>query len=303
MSRRAGAAARETWRAPAKINLWLRITGRRADGYHTIDTGLQAIDLVDTVALEPVSGRGALCRVEGEWAAGVPGGEENLAARAARLMAKRAGRNADVSLSITKAIPYGAGLGGGSSDAAAVLTALARRFGVPASELPALAVRLGADVPFFLAGGTQRAWGIGDLLEPIAPPAERWGVLVYPGVAVSTAWAYGAWDDAGAPAPRPGAGAAAGLPGDWRERGNDFEPVVFARHPEVRRTADLLADGPASLVRMTGSGSAVFALYPDRAARDADHARVTQEARALPGGRAWPFTCIDHGVAPVGVTT
>ncbi|MFN2421459.1 MAG: 4-(cytidine 5'-diphospho)-2-C-methyl-D-erythritol kinase [Gemmatimonadota bacterium] len=285
--------ARETWIAPAKVNLWLAILGRRDDGYHEIDTGLQAIDLADTLSLEPApAGLELDCKVDGDWRNVVPAGEENLAARAARLLAARTGHALRLSLTIDKAIPPGAGLGGGSSDAAAVLVALARRFAVPdpGHTLHALAAELGADVPFFLAGGTQRARGIGDRLEPIDPPGERWGVLVWPGVFIDTAWAYHAWDEMRAN----GTGASPVRPGR-----NDFESIVFDHYPAVRRAADVLASSAAAAVTLSGSGGAVYALYGDRAARDTEHDRVRGEVSAIsPEGRTWAFTTIDHGVRP-----
>jgi 4-diphosphocytidyl-2-C-methyl-D-erythritol kinase len=287
-------AVREAWRAPAKINLWLEILGRRDDGYHLVDTAYQAIDLADTVILEP--GPGVTCRVTGEAARGVPEGEENLAVVAARALARRTGHEPRVALTIEKRIPAGAGLGGGSSDAAAVLVALGRRFAVPdpGHTLHDLAASLGADVPFFLLGGTRAGRGIGVETVAIAPPAERWGILLWPGEPVGTADAYRAWDDAGrAPSPEsPPSASAAG----WTERRNDLEPVVRERHPAVARAVELLAAGSAAAARMSGSGSAAFALYASEGARDADLARVREAAR--PGERVWPFSTVPDGVQP-----
>ena len=195
------ASAREVWLAPAKINLWLAIGGLRDDGMHELDTGFQAIDLADRIEIARApAGVQVACTVHGECAAGVPAGEDNLAARAALLIAARTGHDLRVSIAIEKRVPAGAGLGGASSDAAAVLLALGRRFAVPDPEhtLGDLAAELGADVPFFLMGGTQRARGIGDRLTPAEPPAERWGILVWPGVGVSTRQAY-EWLDAASP--------------------------------------------------------------------------------------------------------
>ncbi|HJU86860.1 MAG TPA: 4-(cytidine 5'-diphospho)-2-C-methyl-D-erythritol kinase, partial [Gemmatimonadota bacterium] len=193
-----GANAREVWLAPAKINLWLAVGERRDDGMHELDTAFQAIDLADRIEITRApAGVQVACRVDGECAEGVPVGEDNLAARAALLIAARTGHDLRVAIAIEKQIPAGAGLGGASSDAAAVLLALGHRFAVPDPEhtLGDLAAELGADVPFFLKGGTQRARGIGDRLTPAEPPTERWGILVWPGVGVSTRQAYG-WLDA-----------------------------------------------------------------------------------------------------------
>lgn len=293
---------REVWRAPAKINLWLEILGRREDGYHRVDTAYQAIDLADTVTLEPWPG--VICRVTGDAVEGVPEGRGNLAARAARTLAEHVGRDPRVAIEIEKRIPSGAGLGGGSSDAAAVLVALARRYAVPDPEhtLHEIAESLGADVPFFLQGGTRRGRGTGTVLSPIAPPAERWGILLWPGTPVSTVEAYREWDAA-----NPGADGAADEPdptGDgatnWTRRRNDLEGPVRERWPAVDRGLEILAAGAAAGVRMSGSGSAVFALYAEAGVRDAELPRVEAAAGELAGARVWPFALSDEGVEPLG---
>jgi 4-diphosphocytidyl-2-C-methyl-D-erythritol kinase len=285
---------RETWLAPAKINLWLAIGDKRPDGMHEIDTGFQAIDLADRIDIARAPrGVEVTCSVRGPLAADVPQGEANLAARAALLLAARTGHDLRVSIAIEKRIPAGAGLGGASSDAAAVLLALGRRFAVPDPEhtLGDLAAELGADVPFFLEGGTQRARGIGDELAPAQPPAERWGILAWPGVPVASRAAYG-WLDA----ERGPAGDHALPPFAGAGRGNDFEPIVTARCPEAGRALEILAAGPARTVRLSGSGSASFALYAYEADRDHELLRVRGALAELPGARVWAFACIDHGV-------
>lgn len=295
--RAADGPAREVWVAPAKVNLWLAVGPRRADGFHEVDTCYQAIDLADRIVISRSSeGTGLDCVVAGEFSAGVPEAEGNLAARAARLLAARTGHDLRVAIEIEKRVPAGAGLAGASSDAAAVLLALARRFAVPDPEhtLGDLAAELGADVPFFLVGGTQRAGGIGDQLRPGTAPAERWGILVWPGVVVPTGEAYG-WLDAerGDEADRP-------LPPSLGGgRGNDFEAVVGHRVPAAGRTLEVLAAGPARLARMSGSGSASFALYASEADREGDLPRIRDEMTDLAGARLWPFECVGHGVRPV----
>jgi 4-diphosphocytidyl-2-C-methyl-D-erythritol kinase len=285
-------SAREVWLAPAKINLWLAVGGLRNDGMHELDTGFQAIDLADRIEIARApAGVQVACTVHGEFAPGVPAGEDNLAARAALLLAARTGHDLRVSIAVEKRIPAGAGLGGASSDAAAVLLALGRRFAVPDPEhtLGDLAAELGADVRFFLEGGTQRGRGIGDELKPAEPPAERWGILVWPGVGVSTRQAY-EWLDAASPPegrslpPLGGAG-----------RGNDFEPVVAAHRREAGRGFELLAAGLARTVRMSGSGSASFALYGKESDRDGDLERVGAALAGMPGARSWPFVLVAHG--------
>ena len=284
---------REVWRAPAKINLWLEILARRSDGYHEIDTCFQAIDLYDTVILESSERTGVSCRVEGPFAEGVPEGPENLAARAALLLAERTGHEPRLAITIVKEIPAGAGLGGGSSDAAAVLVALARRFAVPdpADTLVELAAELGADVPFFLEGGTQRGTGIGDRLEPMPMPEERWGVLVWPGVRVETRWAYEEYDRVA----RLGAGAKANRPRP-RARGNDFEDLVFSRWPAVARAAVGLREAGGEDPRLTGTGSAVYALFRDLGERGTALDRVRKSALLVEAERSWPFKLIEVGV-------
>lgn len=273
----------EIWEAPAKINLYLEITGRREDGYHIVDTGYQSIDLADTVTLEPVpSGSDVTCEAVGEWADHTPHGNENLAARAARLIAEFTGHDPRVAITIDKRIPPGAGLGGGSSDAAAVLMALARRYAVPDPEntLIDVARELGADVHFFLRGGTRRGTGVGEQLEAIDSPAARCGILVYPGVRVSTGWAYDAYDSAGKKG----------------SSGNALESVVVDKYPVVGQALELLRSGPVAIAQMSGSGSAVFALYEDGDERDADIDRVSVGVEALADARIWSFECISHGV-------
>ena len=287
-------SGRETWLAPAKINLWLAVGGLRPDGMHEVDTCYQAIDLADRIEIAR-SPRGVevTCTVRGENSAGVPQGEANLAARAALLLAARTGHDLRISIAIEKRIPAGAGLGGASSDAAAVLLALGRRFAVPDPEhtLGDLAAELGADVPFFLEGGTRRACGIGDELAPAEPPAERWGILAWPGVGVNTGQAYD-WLDATVGR----AGSRSLPPYGGGGRGNDFESVVPARVPEAGRALEILAAGPARSVRMSGSGSASFALYPSEAERERDLPRVRASMAEIPGARVWPFACVRHGV-------
>jgi len=165
--------------ARAKLNLFLELLGRRPDGYHEIDSVFAEIDLFDTLRFAP-AGELTLT-VEGLDA---PAGPENLAYRAAAAL------DAKVSIRLVKRIPLGAGLGGGSSDAAAVLRALGA--GVPPERLHAIARSLGSDVPFFLRGGTARCRGVGDLVEPLPAPKGRRFLLLLPGIHISTAAVYAA---------------------------------------------------------------------------------------------------------------
>ena len=259
--------SRATVLAPAKINLALHVLGRRPDGYHEIDTLFQAIDLYDQVDVE-LGGDGVVVEVEG---ADLGPMEANLAYRAATRFLEVTAVDSGVRISLTKRIPFGAGLGGGSSDAAAVLRCLAALIeGSDARSLHALAAELGSDVPFFLGESPlARGRARGDVLEPLAPLPAADLVLVSPPVHVSTAGAYAALA-----ASRGEASAVAGPPlGVGLERWgdleavarNDFEPVMAAAHLEIGQALDALRAEGASVVLMTGSGSTCFGLFPDAA--------------------------------------
>jgi len=269
-------SARARILAPAKVNLSLRVLRRRGDGFHDIDTLFQAVDVTDEVEVEVVGsslGRGGL---ELELAGPDLGAsEENLAYRAARLFLDEVGSSRGARIRLAKRIPVGAGLGGGSSDAAAVLRCLAEVVGgVPPERLSQLGARLGSDVPFFLGGSPlARGTGRGEVLQPLPslPAADL--VLVSPPVHVSTAEAYGALaasrgsrvptSDAAAP----GLDAWEDLPG---VAANDFEAVMVAAHAEIGRALDALRGAGARAALMTGSGSTCFGLFESRAA--ASHA-------------------------------
>ena len=251
------------WPAPAKLNLCLHVTGRRADGYHELETLFQIIDWADELAIE-VRSDGRLERCGGP--PGVPA-DQDLVVRAARLLRERAGSPArGATITLAKRIPLGGGLGGGSSDAATTLVALNELWGLrlDLETLAALGLELGADVPVFIRGHNAIARGIGERLEPLALP-ERAYAVVFPGTPVATAEAFQAPElTRNSPSITipgfvlPGVAGAA-LPGR-----NDLEPVVAARYPAVRAALEWLgARGPA---RMTGSGACVFAVFADRAA-------------------------------------
>jgi 4-diphosphocytidyl-2-C-methyl-D-erythritol kinase len=254
------------WPAPAKLNLFLHVTGRRADGYHELETLFQLIDLADELSIA-VRGDGRIERPEGPPGV-VPA--DDLVVRAARMLRERAGRpDLGATLAVRKRIPQGAGLGGGSSDAATTLVALNALWGLGLStgELGALALDLGADVPVFVHGCNAIGRGVGERLEPVALPPRAYAV-VFPGLPITTREAFQAPELTRNSTPitisgfsLPGVAGAA-LPGR-----NDLEPVVAARHPAVRRALEWLgARGPA---RMTGSGACVFAPFGDRAAAEA----------------------------------
>ena len=253
-------------RAFAKINLSLRVLGVRADGYHELRTIFQSIALHDTLTIGARRGPFRLTCSD----PACPADETNLIWRAAARMWTAAGRGGaprDVSIDLEKRIPMQAGLGGGSSDAAATLRALARRWRVGEAPVRAAARALGADVPYFLEGGTVLGLERGDLLYPLFDPPAAWVVLVLPDFGVRTKDAFGWFDRFGVAAdPRVRRGADTQVGPSI----NDLEAPVVARHPGIGRIISALHRQGASQAAMSGSGSAVFGLFPLR--RDADRA-------------------------------
>lgn len=249
------------WPAPAKLNLFLHVIGRRADGYHLLQTLFRFIDYGDTVHLRPRAD-GAVVRLSGP--AGVAP-DADLTVRAARLLQDAAGVSQGVDIRVDKRLPLGGGLGGGSSDAATVLIALNRLWGVdwPRERLMALGLSLGADVPVFIFGETAFAEGVGEILTPVAlPPA--WYVVLIPPVSVATAEIFAAPELTRntLPVTIPPFSADRFL----RETRNDLEAVVVRRHPAVARCLEWL--GRYGEARMTGSGACVFAGFDtEQAAR------------------------------------
>jgi len=268
------------WPAPAKLNLFLHVNGRRADGYHELQTAFQLIDLCDTIDLRPCDGR-AIRRLAGPDDIHP---EADLAIRAARLLQVRTGCLQGVDLWVRKAIPCGGGLGGGSSDAATVLVALNELWGTGLSSdaLARLGLELGADVPVFVRGRSAWAEGVGDDLQPLELP-PRWFAVIRPDVAISTAEVF--------QAPELTRNSPKITIRDFLQAGgrNDCEPVVVARRPEVRAAIEWL--GRSGEARMTGTGSCVFAPFP------------TQEdaTRALTGlpDRWQGFVARGLGVSPL----
>jgi 4-diphosphocytidyl-2-C-methyl-D-erythritol kinase len=262
--------------APAKVNLFLHVGARRPDGYHDIETLFQAIDLADELQIE-LAGEGVALEVEGAELGPVA---DNLAYRAAEAFRAHAKLESGLRIRLTKHIPAGAGLGGGSSDAAAVLRCLAWMTGLedPASRLLSVAAELGSDVPFFLCGSPLAlACGRGERLEALPPLPVAHMVLSLTPVHVSTAAAYRALDEArasrGGAAPRGGAegGRARGgiRPEAWADvrpaMRNDFQEVVAAE-PAIARSLEALSAAGASDVLLSGSGAASFGLFTDAAA-------------------------------------
>jgi len=266
-----------TLSAPAKLNLFLRVLARESDGYHGLETLFCLVSLADTLRAERREERGVGIEVEGT-AIGPP--EQNLAARAAALVLEATGHRFGVHLTLTKRIPVRAGLGGGSSDAAAALHAVntLANGAVPRHELLQLAARLGSDVPFFVTGAPLAlAWGRGERLLRLPPLPSAPVLLVTPPSGIDTAEAYGWVDDARRSAGRRGAvaldlDALSGWGDIGRMAGNDFESPAFERVPGLRAAFEALAGTHPLVCRMSGSGSTLFAVY--RSARDRDDARM-----------------------------
>lgn len=273
--------------APAKINLFLRVLAREADGYHGIETLFCRIDLADELTVSRSDSAGVTIDVTG----GETGpADENLAVKAARMVLDATGHKFGVSLQLKKNIPVKAGLGGGSSDAAAALIAVNQMAGgaVPRHELLQFGARLGSDVPFFV-GETPLAlgWGHGERLIRLAPLPSRCGLLIVPETGVDTAAAY-RWLDESSSGRRGSVLLATESLGDWsdvaRMAGNDFEAPVFGQVEEVRRAFEALVATNPLMCRMSGSGSAVFAVY--RSEREREDARMMLPRSA---GRAVAF--------------
>jgi 4-diphosphocytidyl-2-C-methyl-D-erythritol kinase len=221
--------------APAKLTLSLRVTGRRDDGYHLLDAEMVTVDLADSLTFGPGQDLSVVDEVVGGTGTGhVPPGADNLVARALALL------GCSASVRVVKRIPAGAGLGGGSADAAAVL----RWAG--SADL-GLAARLGADVPFCVRGGRARVSGVGETIEPLAFESRRF-VLLLPPIAMSTPAVYRAWDE------RRASGRADGAVG----AGNDLEEAAIAVEPRLAAWRDRLGDLCGQRPRLAGSGSTWF---------------------------------------------
>ncbi len=265
--------------AHAKLNLLLRVLAREDDGYHGLETLFALIDLHDTLVAERREGHDVTLDVEGSDDLGPV--EQNLAVRAARRVLDATGRRFGVHLRLAKRIPVQAGLGGGSSDAAAALVAVNHLVGdpVPRHELLQFGAALGADVPFLVSGAPLAlGWGHGERLLRLPSLPAAPALLLTPPVGVVTAEAYGWVDAARLTAGRRGALALdldslASWGSIGRMAGNDFESAVFGKLPAVRSAFEALVGTRPLVCRMTGSGSTLFAIY--RNARDRDDASAT----------------------------
>jgi 4-diphosphocytidyl-2-C-methyl-D-erythritol kinase len=258
--------------AHAKLNLFLRILAAETTGYHQIETAFALLELADLLEVRRVE-RGVTLEVEGEDL-GPP--DDNLAVRAARAALDATGNRFGVTVRLVKRIPARAGLGGGSSDAAAALHAVNALAGnaVPRHELLQLAARLGADVPFFVSGAPLAlAWGRGERMFRLDAPPAAPALVAVPPLGVSTPDAYRWWDEAN---PTPAARGPVALDAEalatWgsigRLGGNDFESPVFGKLPALRALYERLAGTGPVWVRLCGSGSAVAAVYKKESERD-----------------------------------
>ncbi len=248
-----------TVKAPAKINLCLSVLGKRPDGYHEVEMLMQAVALYDLVTVRIAErGLSVVC-----GAPGVPEDERNIAWKAARAVLDRSTRDAGLTVSLQKNIPVAAGLGGGSSDAAAVLAAANRLLGAGLSreDLAGIGAGLGMDVPFFFFGPTALARGRGEILESLPPPPPFWVLLVNPGFETSTAWVYQNLNlrltkqvDCNKIARLKVGQIAAALH-------NDLEGVTASAHPVIGEMKRALLDAGALGALMSGSGPTVFGVF------------------------------------------
>lgn len=281
--------------APAKLNLFLHVTGRRADGYHLLETVFELVDLADLVDLRLRDGGGiTLVDPPPRWNA-----DDDLTVRAARLLAAQTGCPLGVEISLRKRIPVGGGLGGGSSDAATTLMGLNRLWGLglPRERLQALALRLGADVPFFLFGRRAFARGVGEALSAV-DASPSWYVIVAPPVQVPTGMVFGHPKLTRNTKPLKISGLSRGR-SVYRGK-NDLEPVVMAGWPAVAEALQALrgaadaegADG--RLARMTGSGACVFCPVPDEPVAESIRQRLERHPDGQAVGQVFAVRSLDR---------
>jgi 4-diphosphocytidyl-2-C-methyl-D-erythritol kinase len=274
--------------APAKVNLTLRVTGRRPDGYHLLDSLVVFAGVGDRLTVAP--GEELSLAITGPFGAGLAAEPDNLVLRAARGLAAAAGVVPRGAITLEKTLPVASGIGGGSADAAAALRLLAAFWGVslPAGALAALALGLGADVPVCLARRPVRMAGIGEALTPVPALPPLGMVLVNPGVACATAAIFRARAAAGlgfsAPDAVPPAGRFAtpeSLAAALGESGNDLEAPAITVAPAIAAVLAALRAQPGCLLaRMSGSGATCFGLFPDAAL-------ASRAARVLPEAGWW----------------
>ncbi len=271
--------------AHAKINLFLRILARESGGFHHIETAFALLELADELVITRTA-TGVTLEVRGPDLGPI---EENLAVRAARAVLEATGNRFGVAIELTKRIPVRAGLGGGSSDAAAVLTGVNTLAGdaMPRHELLHLGARLGADVPFFASGAAAAiGWGRGERLFRLPPLPPAPALIALPAISIATPDAYRWWDEMNpTPVPRGPVVLDAPALATWgsvgRLGGNDFEIPVFGKHPSLRALYERVAQTHPYWVRLCGSGSAVAAVYADERLRDDAATTVGEKQQKL----------------------
>lgn len=272
--------------APAKVNLWLRVTGRRADGYHVLDSLVAFADVGDLVRAAPAAALSLT--IDGPFAAGLAADETNLVLRAARALASGPaggepcpsetgqGEGRAAAITLTKNLPVASGIGGGSSDAAAALRVLSALWGLSPDAARAVAPSLGADVPVCLHAGPCRMRGTGEVIEAVPRPPDCGVVLVNPAVPLATPAVFaaraGGFSQEFPPRPWPDAGA---LAADIRAAGNDLQAAAIALCPPIADVLAALAGLPGALcAQMSGSGATCFALFASAAAARAAATRL-----------------------------
>lgn len=290
--------------APAKVNLRLRVLAREESGFHALETVFCAVSLSDVLELRTGGAPGIALEVRGGVETGPP--ERNLAVRAAERFHVALGRAPELDIVLEKRIPAAAGLGGGSSDAAAVLRALNALHGEPFSraELLQMAISLGSDVPFFLGGSPLAlGWGRGERLLALPPLPPRPVLVAHPGVAMPTGEAFRRVAERRAERAAPeafafGLNALSTWAGVAALAENDFEPVAFEEVPVLAGVKRAMEEAEALLALLAGSGASLFGVFPGEEARDAAARRVGGMGVALWSARTleeWPPVRVDRG--------
>jgi 4-diphosphocytidyl-2-C-methyl-D-erythritol kinase len=267
-----------TIKAFAKVNLGLRILEKRSDGYHNIHTIMQTISLCDTITLT----EGERTLVVSTTVGDLPQDETNLCYRAAKSFFEEVGEEKGISIDVQKEIPIGAGLGGGSSDAAAVLVGLNILYSKPLSRkrLGEIALSIGSDVPFFIEGGTAFVSGRGEKIEPLGKGPKFNYLVVFPGFSIDTKWAYDqikcltkGENYSSISNYSLNAGSTVDIETLLK---NDFEEVMLKEYPELKTIRQLLFQNGATSVSLSGSGSSIFGIFNDREKMDSAHAHLVQ---------------------------
>ncbi len=271
-----------TIRAYAKINIGLRILNKRTDGYHNLETIFTRINLFDGIIFEESDNIVLKTNIRG-----LPSGKNNFCMQAATMLKEQCGVSRGVRIFLNKLIPLGSGLGGGSSDAAAVLKQLPKFWGIEVTteKLNSIAIDIGSDVPYFLERGTAYATGRGEILEYFKLDIPYWILLVYPNVGVSTVWAYQNLK----------------MKSNKHDRNlkdllqdyihfpnkldeyikNDFESLVFEKYPQIKKLKLSLYESGADFVQMSGSGSSVYAFFKDEHAAKSSELLFSKEYKAF----------------------